>query len=78
MPYRGAAVPLGLPRRAVIHGTWRLASLRALAAILSSGIPTDAVPSRKWLKIAGGVISGLCNEPDLAVRRRWRLHHGEG
>jgi hypothetical protein len=49
--YRAAAVPLGFPRRGVIHGTWRLASLRALAAILSSGIPTDAVSSRKWLKL---------------------------
>ena len=30
------------------------------------------------VEIRGGVISGLCNEPDSAVRRRWRLHHGEG
>jgi hypothetical protein len=28
------------------------------------------------VEIRGGVISGLCNEPDSAVRRRWRLHHG--
>ena len=28
------------------------------------------------VEIGGGVISGLCNEPDSAVRRRWRLHHG--
>jgi hypothetical protein len=30
------------------------------------------------VEIEGGVISGLCNEPDSAVRRRWRLHHDEG
>jgi hypothetical protein len=35
-------------------------------------------PVAKVVEIAGGVISGLCNEPDSAVRRRWRLHHGEG
>jgi hypothetical protein len=29
------------------------------------------------VEIRGGVISGLCNEPDSAVRRRGRLHHGE-
>jgi hypothetical protein len=28
------------------------------------------------VEIGSGVISGLCNEPDSAVRRRWRLHHG--
>ncbi len=28
------------------------------------------------VEIRGGVISGLCNEPDSAVRRRGRLHHG--
>jgi len=36
VPYRAAAVLLVFPRRGVIHGTWRLASLRALAAILSA------------------------------------------
>lgn len=29
------------------------------------------------VEIRGGVISGQCNEPDSAVRRRGRLHHGE-
>jgi hypothetical protein len=29
------------------------------------------------VEIQSGVISGLCNEPDSALRRRWRLHHGE-
>jgi hypothetical protein len=35
-----------------------------------------AGPVAGVVEIRGGVISGLCNEPDSAVRRRWRLHHG--
>jgi hypothetical protein len=34
-------------------------------------------PVAEVVEIRGGVISGLCNEPDSAVRRRGRLHHGE-
>jgi hypothetical protein len=28
------------------------------------------------VEIQGGVISGLCNEPDSTLKRRGRLHHG--
>src|ERR1700755_1714044 len=41
--------------------------LRALRSSPATGGSVAGV-----VEIRGGVISGLCNEPDSAVRRRWR------
>jgi Family of unknown function (DUF6510) len=39
---------------------------------------TAAVPSGKWLEFAGGVISGLFNQPEPALSRRRRSRHDDG
>jgi hypothetical protein len=36
------------------------------------------VPSRKWLEFEGGVISGLFNQTESALARRWRSRHDNG
>ena len=49
-----------------IRGTWSHASVTRSAL---------AGPVAEVVEIRGGVISGLCNEPDSAVRRRCALVH---
>ena len=39
---------------------------------------TGEVVSRKWLEFESGVISGLFNQADSALARRWRSRHGNG
>ena len=52
------------------------ASLIAAPSVNHSATINSDGPVAEVVEIRGGVISGLCNEPDSAVRRRWRLHHG--
>jgi histidinol phosphatase-like PHP family hydrolase len=54
-----------------IHSHLDFPQGRQTERLLRAGAVAEVV------EIQSGVISGLCNEPDSAVRRRWRLHHGE-
>jgi hypothetical protein len=44
----------------------------------SSAATVIRVPSGKWLEFAGGVISGLFNQPEPALSRRRRSRHDDG